>query len=225
MESAGVCRDRFGSFSVGVFHVWTCSLCYNYLFPDSPPSSSSSSSSSPSSSPALSSGMGIASPTGEKVYPDVSNSSSMTTICSWLEEGQCSRWLQCCEAAASCCQRQVASLLLSASSHSTTARLRNGSDVFGGEQGVTGSAFEVAGTGDREGGGIFCPQTWDGFSCLDDTPAGTRASVVCPAYLEQTQISGKTMLLFFRCCILFYLLGFCLLLLFISFFLSPVVPG
>ena len=184
-----MCRDRFGTFSVGVFHVWTCSLCYNYLFPHSSHPQPSSSSSSPSSTLL----MGIASPTGEEVYPDVSNTTSLTTICSWLEEGQCTRWLQCCHAAASCCRRQITNMLRPVGLYNeTSTRLGNGSNVMVAE-GVTGSVFEGAG---KAGGGGFCPQTWDGFSCLDETPAGTQASVICPAYLEQTQSSGWIFLLF-----------------------------
>lgn len=29
----GTCRDSFGVFNDSIFNVWTCSLCYVYLFP------------------------------------------------------------------------------------------------------------------------------------------------------------------------------------------------
>jgi hypothetical protein len=49
---------------------------------------------------------------------------------------------------------------------------------------------------DDNGEDDFCPETWDGFSCVDATPAGQEAYVTCPTYLEQSQASGKSCVLF-----------------------------
>ncbi|XP_076461694.1 calcitonin gene-related peptide type 1 receptor-like [Babylonia areolata] len=227
MDVQGVCRDRFGTFSVGVFQVWTCSLCYKYLFPKllpspSPTSSSSypSTSSLPPPSPSFSfprapQGLSIVSPGGEvEVVPDVNNASTFQQVCSWLEPAQCHRWMQCCHAAVLCCQRQLFSLVLgrgsggNVSETSSTPLLRHhGDDVTasllrhaGGGGGdvnetlrmlLTGGGGSGGGGGGGGGTGAFCPQTWDGFSCVDDTPAGVTASVSCPPYLEQSHASER----------------------------------
>ena len=34
----------------------------------------------------------------------------------------------------------------------------------------------------------FCPKTWDGFSCIDDTRNGTIASFDCPSYLHEGKL-------------------------------------
>lgn len=36
----------------------------------------------------------------------------------------------------------------------------------------------------------FCPRTWDGFGCFDDTQSDTRTFVDCPNYVEHASLSG-----------------------------------
>lgn len=37
----------------------------------------------------------------------------------------------------------------------------------------------------------YCPRTWDGFGCFDDTLAGIRAHLDCPEYVEHALPYGK----------------------------------
>lgn len=38
----------------------------------------------------------------------------------------------------------------------------------------------------------YCQRTWDGFSCWDDTPAGTDSAVPCPSFMWQSLRSRTT---------------------------------
>ncbi|KAL8562729.1 hypothetical protein ACOMHN_022605 [Nucella lapillus] len=208
--SGGVCRDRYGTFSVGIFQVWTCAQCYDYLFgevlPSSTPSSSSHSSSS-SSSFRVPRGLSIVSPSGEEeVVPDITNASSFHRVCSWLDQDQCHRWIQCCQAAMRCCHRQLSKLVLlghhGAGSNLTTEAPPPGRDDSSVSAALWRHARDVnetlgvllsggGGGGGGGGGSGFCPQTWDGYSCVDDTPAGRSASISCPPYLYHSDPAGE----------------------------------
>ena len=37
----------------------------------------------------------------------------------------------------------------------------------------------------------YCPKTWDGYSCWNDTPAGTTVTQPCPGFLEYSLTSGN----------------------------------
>ena len=63
------------------------------------------------------------------------------------------------QSAERCCHDQTSSSLTSPAS--------NGSDV---------------GDGDAGGG---CPMTWDGFSCVNRTPAGQTAVIACPTFIKR----------------------------------------
>ncbi|ESO87997.1 hypothetical protein LOTGIDRAFT_234777 [Lottia gigantea] len=39
-------------------------------------------------------------------------------------------------------------------------------------------------TGNYTGSGRYCPRTWDGFGCFDDTLAGDETVIKCPEYIE-----------------------------------------
>lgn len=103
MMLAGYCRDRYGSFPAAIFKLWTCSMCYSYLFhtggqlqphPQRP---------------------WLLMPTvNSTVYvdrtiisPDVKNHSVVSTICISLSDIDCQRWTLCCTKAAECCERQI----------------------------------------------------------------------------------------------------------------------
>ncbi len=37
----------------------------------------------------------------------------------------------------------------------------------------------------------YCPRTWDGYDCWDDTPAGTIVYSSCPAFIPYASTTGK----------------------------------
>lgn len=92
------CRDRIGLFPEEVFKLWTCSMCYSYLFPDAVPLTPNGS----KNFPKLDAWNGSASYT-----PDIENSTSKDLICATLSSDDCRRWSSCCIAALMCCQRQI----------------------------------------------------------------------------------------------------------------------
>ena len=115
VQMEAVCRDRFGALSLPVFQVWSCTLCYHYLFPDlsprphpSPPHPSAMSGWGGQSGSAHLSNLSIVSPRGgEAVSPNMSSPEALSRVCAWLHPQQCRSWLTCCHSAALCCQRQV----------------------------------------------------------------------------------------------------------------------
>lgn len=40
-------------------------------------------------------------------------------------------------------------------------------------------------------GNDYCPHTWDGFACWDNTPSGHRVHTSCPEYVEHFNPSSK----------------------------------
>ena len=48
------------------------------------------------------------------------------------------------------------------------------------------------GDGDDDDDGGGCPMTWDGFSCVNRTPAGQTAVIACPTFIQRfnSDISG-----------------------------------
>ncbi|XP_048247585.1 calcitonin receptor-like [Haliotis rufescens] len=92
------CRDRIGLFPEEVFKLWTCSMCYSYLFPDAVPLTPNGS----KNFPKLDTWNGSASYT-----PNIENSTSKDLICATLSNDDCRRWSSCCIAALMCCQRQI----------------------------------------------------------------------------------------------------------------------
>ncbi|XP_076460867.1 calcitonin gene-related peptide type 1 receptor-like isoform X2 [Babylonia areolata] len=100
-----VCRDRFGVFNTTFFKLWTCSMCYTYLFQDSSPAftllpndhrlvalpSSASSSSLPP---------------GLTLAANVDDPEVVQWVCSTLDGAGCGRWKDCCRAAEACCREQ-----------------------------------------------------------------------------------------------------------------------
>ncbi|XP_045169425.1 calcitonin gene-related peptide type 1 receptor-like [Mercenaria mercenaria] len=87
----GVCRDSFGLLNNSIFNVWTCSLCYMYLFPTEKLKFNFN-----RISPGL-------------IDVDVRNASDLKSteyICDSLDEYDCTRWKDCCRSAEQCCQHQ-----------------------------------------------------------------------------------------------------------------------
>ncbi|XP_052812035.1 calcitonin gene-related peptide type 1 receptor-like [Mya arenaria] len=89
-----VCRDSYGVFAnLSVFNIWTCSLCYVYLFPNGP----------------LRFNYNVSNPGLIKVENIISGNIHIETtsdVCESLGGYDCERWRDCCQAADTCCTRQ-----------------------------------------------------------------------------------------------------------------------
>ena len=91
------CRDSFGTFNASVFNIWTCSLCYSYLFPNSDFKKLEN-----VTHPGLKAKRYIS------YYPDVKYRATLEPMCSDLGTADCNRWKDCCTNAVRCCERQTA---------------------------------------------------------------------------------------------------------------------
>ncbi|ESP04240.1 hypothetical protein LOTGIDRAFT_170937 [Lottia gigantea] len=94
------CRDRYGEFSKGMFNLWTCAMCYHYLFQDKMelrvnwPHGHTLTAGNSSESSII-------------IYPDIYNHSVTSLVCKTLDTRDCNRWTECCKAAAKCCEKQL----------------------------------------------------------------------------------------------------------------------
>ncbi|XP_052792399.1 calcitonin gene-related peptide type 1 receptor-like [Mya arenaria] len=147
----GMCRDRLFELPVNIFNVFSCSMCYKYLFHtgnkltpqiEKPwmlvPAESARTHYSENFS----------------VLADVIDANYRAFICNSLNRDDCTRWVDCCQSAIRCCQKQLRTPL----SNFTT--------------------------------GVFCPRTWDGYSCFDDVLPSTRVQLSCPSYIEHGSTSA-----------------------------------
>ncbi|XP_050418451.1 calcitonin receptor [Patella vulgata] len=136
-----MCRDRVGLFNVAFYKLWTCAMCYSYLFRNEMELQSNG-------NIGLVSVNGTVFPPGTTLYPHIDNQTGMDMVCETLDSYDCYRWTSCCENAMSCCDRQRS-------------------------------------TANYSGPGKYCPRTWDGFGCFDDTPASDVSYIKCPEYIDQ----------------------------------------
>ncbi|KAK6166273.1 hypothetical protein SNE40_023009 [Patella caerulea] len=145
-----VCRDRYGDFSPGIFNLWTCAMCYHYLFQDKKelrvnwPLGSS-----------LKATNSSLFHEGQVIYTDITNQTVSRLVCRTLDEYNCKRWRQCCLAAVTCCEKQLLD-----------------------------KRFVPVRPG-------YCPQTWDGFSCVNEVLKGNTVYITCPPYIDQRSPLGK----------------------------------
>lgn len=146
------CSYRSFNLTATMFQVFTCSMCYRYLFHFE--SQLSPSPKEPWKLVPSQSGMENYS-ANFSVSADVTNKTSRDLVCNSLTDEDCSRWMDCCYAAIACCRRQL------------STPLRNVND------------------------GHFCPRTWDGYGCFDDTKPSSRAYLQCPSYVEHASTSGE----------------------------------
>ncbi|XP_045169718.2 calcitonin gene-related peptide type 1 receptor-like isoform X3 [Mercenaria mercenaria] len=122
-----VCRERFFELPVALFRLFSCSMCYKYLFhtgnelqPHSQqpwtlvPTKDSDNYSQNFS-----------------VIADVSNVTSRDLICNSLIGDDCKRWTDCCYAAISCCQKQLATAKRNLSESAFCPRTWDGYGCFG----------------------------------------------------------------------------------------------
>ena len=93
-ETAGMCRSKFGVYSEEAFNIHACVWCYHFIFPGH-------------AYVPYPSGLHLVMKTNhtQTVQPDTRDKSSMSSICSTLNEDECDRWLRCCQDASNCCAR------------------------------------------------------------------------------------------------------------------------
>ncbi|XP_048247536.1 calcitonin gene-related peptide type 1 receptor-like isoform X1 [Haliotis rufescens] len=137
------CRDRYGVLPLPTFKVWSCTMCFSYLFRDQFELRANL------PKPELVAVNGSRYQSGTTFLPDIENNTVVDVICGALNAEDCERWTSCCHAALKCCHRQN--------------RLPP-----------------------PDPQGQYCPRTWDGFGCFDDTPAGQKTNIKCPAYIEHS---------------------------------------
>ncbi|XP_052792350.1 calcitonin gene-related peptide type 1 receptor-like [Mya arenaria] len=152
MEYAdGICRDRLFELPVNIFNLFSCSMCYKYLFHTEN-----------KLSPQIEKPWMLVAtkywPThyaeNFSVLADVKEAKYRDVICSSLNRDDCTRWMDCCQAAIRCCQKQLSTPLSNFTSN------------------------------------VFCPRTWDGYSCFDDALPSTTVEVACPSYVEYGSTSA-----------------------------------
>nr|KAG5707624.1 hypothetical protein BaRGS_031006 [Batillaria attramentaria] len=159
-----LCRDRSGLFPQDAFKKWTCGMCFSYLYNGQVKTVAFHTRAHV---------MVVLNATGQPVSvltPHVDDPAVVEAVCAEVEEAgeDCSRWTQCCRAAEACCERQLAS--------ETPSGTRT-HDTDGGSSGA--------------GAGGYCPRTWDGYSCWDDTESGSNARKMCPSYIEHSSQDGE----------------------------------
>ncbi|WAQ94302.1 CALRL-like protein [Mya arenaria] len=147
----GICRDRLFELPVNIFNVFSCSMCYKYLF-------HTRNKLTPQTEKPW---MLVPTENGRTHYSDnfsvladVKDAKYRDVICNSLNRDDCTRWTDCCQAAIRCCQKQLGIPLSNVTS------------------------------------GVFCPRTWDGYSCFDDVLPSTRVQLSCPSYIEHGSTSA-----------------------------------
>lgn len=102
MTTLPLCRDAFGYFNTSVFQLWTCSLCYSYLFQETSLLRPNLNRDYPrllrNNSGRISEDLSI--------IPDINDADRVSEICSYLDKTNCERWKACCTSAISCCEKQ-----------------------------------------------------------------------------------------------------------------------
>lgn len=110
-----MCRESHGYLNSSSFNMWTCMLCYNYLFQHRKSV--------------------MLEPNWNKIYPrligknmttvqsmqfitDLENSAHTEKICKTLTPTDCVLWKSCCQSASKCCSSQI---------HKRSDTIRNGS--------------------------------------------------------------------------------------------------
>jgi len=104
MNTMETCRDTFGHFNVSVFNLWTCTLCYNYLF-----HRKSSLPLEPNwnpNSPKLLLRSNVSKFKFDYVIADLTQADQTDFICKTVQTSDCNLWKSCCQSAEKCCQSQ-----------------------------------------------------------------------------------------------------------------------
>ena len=108
------CVDRYGPVPTQIYNLRSCSMCYAFLFPVGKslgPMGQYLEYLGPSSDPAM---VNISTTDLEQyrtvtnpIKSDIQNETNWQTICSTLNNDECTRWRACCSSAIQCCQRQL----------------------------------------------------------------------------------------------------------------------
>lgn len=123
-----VCRDRYRDWPVLFFKLVSCSMCYKYLFHGggnelTPREGQPWKLTPVPGSPSYKSNM--------SVYADITNQTVRDIVCSTLNDENCSRWTDCCQAAITCCHTQLSTPRKNISSELFCPRTWDGYGCFG----------------------------------------------------------------------------------------------
>ena len=185
------CRDRFGTVDVISYRRRSCAWCFLYLFKNAPDIFELIPPADQSLRPRNVSGLPIDDreiiiEVGDDELVELKETTIQTLdeLCAYLpgeyDRVRCrNRLAECCRRSGQCCRRQL-------EQRPTNDQLRVGLEGSA-EDGDVGVAYverrDVTMTSASPSSS--CPSTWDGFSCWDETPAGTEVSQPCPVYMEQ----------------------------------------
>lgn len=97
-----LCRDSVGNLNVSTFTLWTCTMCYHYLFQDNKKFISNMD----VQRPRLNYNPEYKNETNFGIIANSSQKSVRTMVCSDLSDRECSDWRSCCSEAEVCCERQ-----------------------------------------------------------------------------------------------------------------------
>ena len=180
MANLHLCRDSFGYFNASIFQLWTCSMCYYYVFPESTHLQPNWD----KNDPLL---VGINSynntTTDINIVPNINNPTNALNVCNFLDRLNCDRWKGCCQSAVKCCQQQ----LLTSYTFERRCRKRGNRITYDTSCPDTWSG--------RYTSDVKCPKTWDGFGWVEQTDAGTSKAIKCPDFIEYGFSSGNLLLL------------------------------
>ena len=108
------CHDRHGSVPINIHNLRSCTLCYAYLFPIGKslvPMGQNLEYLSPRKDSTM---ISISTADLEQyqtltnpIMSDIQNETNWRTICSTLNDDECTRWKSCCNSATRCCQSQL----------------------------------------------------------------------------------------------------------------------
>lgn len=164
-----LCRDSMGISDFSVYQLWTCSMCYFFLFQPDPHLTPNG----PNAS-TLISRKGSVYPEGTVILPDIDDRLAVDQVCQSLTGSECSQWTSCCRAARQCCYNQNVS----------PNRSKNALEKSGIRSEYYGKTYGHAEKG--------CPGTWDGYGCWNSTLAGTRVQITCPSYIPRSGPAGMS---------------------------------
>lgn len=122
-----ICRDRHGDLPVFLFKLYTCAMCYKYLF-------HAGNELVPHKKQPWKLGPipGSSSYRSDLLFEaDITNQTVRDLVCSTLNGENCSRWTDCCHAARSCCEAQLATPRRNISQGEFCPRTWDGYGCFG----------------------------------------------------------------------------------------------
>lgn len=122
-----VCRDRYFQLPVTYFRLFSCSMCYKYLFysgNELQPHSQQPWMLVPTNN-------SVSYSQNFSVLADVNDATSRGLICDSLSSADCTRWTDCCYSAISCCETQISTPKSNLSEASYCPRTWDGYSCFG----------------------------------------------------------------------------------------------